>query len=203
MIEVLKQSEVQLFIIENENADPFELSLKYKNLFGLPTQVVADQIAARKKAKTKLPEWYNTEGIIYPPLLSMEQCSSEITAKYKAQILSGKSLIDLTGGTGVDTFYLSKVFETVVYVERNETLCSIAKHNFQTLGAENIQIVNSSAENFINTYKNKVDAIYIDPARRDHSNQKVFLWSDCEPDILSLQESLLQKAPQLLIKASP
>lgn len=203
MIEQLTSNEVQQFIVDNENVDPFELSLKHKSLFGLPTQIIAEQIAARKKAKSKLPTWYQTKGIVYPPLISMEQCSSETTAKHKTQIVSGKSLIDLTGGTGVDTFYLSKVFDEVTYIERNETLCKIAKHNFNLLGANNITVVNSEAEIFINTYDKIVDAIFIDPARRSVQNQKVFLWSDCEPNIIELQSKLLGVASQVLIKASP
>ena len=203
MIEILIREDVQQFIFNNENVDPFELSLKHKTLFGLPTQIIADQIAARKKAKTKLPEWYATKGIVYPPLISMEQCSSEITAKHKTKILSGESLIDLTGGAGIDTFYLSKVFEHVIYVERNATLCEIAKHNFQILGATNIEVVHGDSEKFINTYDKKVSAIFIDPARRSESNQKVFLWSDCEPDIQTLQGRLLLISKNVLIKASP
>lgn len=203
MIEALKRLEVQQFIRDNEFADPFELSLKHKELFGLPTQIVANQIAARKKAKSKLPEWYQTPGILYPPLLSMEQCSSETTAIHKQQIIQGETLIDLTGGTGVDTFYLSKVFKNVTYVERSETLCEIAKHNFKILGAENIRVVNTESEEFIKSYDKKVSAIFIDPARRSDANQKVFLWSDCEPSIIDLQPALLEKTSQVLIKASP
>ncbi len=203
MIEELLRKEVQQFIIDNEHADPFELSLKNKALFGLPTQLIADQIAARKKAKSKLPEWFNTKGIVYPPLLSMEQCSSEETAVHKSKIISGSRLIDLTGGTGVDTFYLSKVFKKVIYVERSDTLCEIAKHNFKILGAENITVINADSEEFIKSYEKKSDAVFIDPARRDESNKKVFMWSDCEPNIIGLQPQLFTVANQVLIKASP
>lgn len=203
MIEKLLANEVQQFILDNEHTDPFELSLKHKSLFGLPTQVIADQIAARKKAKTKLPEWYNTKEIIYPPSLSMEQCSSQITAIHKQQVIQGNTLIDLTGGTGVDTLYLSKVFEKVTYVEQNEELCEIARHNFKVLGAANITVVHADSEEFIKSYDKKSDAIFIDPARRDNSNKKVFMWSDCEPNIIGLQSKLLGVANQVLIKASP
>ncbi|MEP2773621.1 MAG: RsmD family RNA methyltransferase [Fulvivirga sp.] len=203
MIEKLLANEVQQFILDNEHTDPFELSLKHKSLFGLPTQVIADQITARKKAKSKLPEWYHTKGVIYPPLLSMEQCSSEKTAIHKSKTISGSSLIDLTGGTGVDTFYLSKVFKKVTYVERNEELCEIARHNFNVLGAANITVVHADSEEFIKSYDKKADAIFIDPARRDDSNKKVFMWSDCEPNIIGLLSKLLGVANQVLIKASP
>lgn len=203
MIEKLASREVQTFIRENENADPFELSLKYKTLFDLPVELIANQITARKKAKTKLPEWYETEGIILPPLLSMEQCSSEITAKNKASIVSGKSLIDLTGGAGVDSYYLSKAFDQVIYVEQNPKLCQLATHNFKLLRADNILVIKDQAEKFINTYNKKADAIYIDPARRDENKNKVYQWSDCQPDLPTLQKKLFEIAPKILAKASP
>lgn len=203
MIEKLAGKEVQKFIIDNEKIDPFELSLKHKEILGIPVELIANQITARKKAKAKLPEWYKTEGIIFPPTLSMEQCSSEVTAKNKASIISGDMLIDLTGGAGVDTYYLSKFFKKVIYVEQNSALCEIAKYNFNLLGANNIQVINTIAEDFINTYNKNASAIYIDPARRDENKNKVFKWSDCQPDLPQLQRPLFKIAPKILAKASP
>jgi len=203
LIDGLSRQEVQQFIIENENTDPFALSLKHKMLFGLPVKAIADQIQARKKAKTKIPEWFATKGIIYPPLLSIEQCSSEITAKYKASLLEGNTLIDLTGGTGIDTYYLSKNFKQTIYVEQNPLLCELALYNFHKLKNDNILVISDKSENYINTYDKNVSAIFIDPARRNEQKGKVFIWSDCEPDITTLQNSLLDKAEEVLIKASP
>jgi len=203
LIKELASKEVQDFIRSNENVDPYELTLKSKKLFELSSEIISQQIAARKKAKTKLPDWYSTEGIVYPPLLSMEQCSSKIAAINKTTILSGETLIDLTGGAGVDTFYLSKVFDTVIYVEKNKELCDIACHNFQKLGATNIQVINKLSEDFINGYDKKASAFYVDPARRDSAKNKVFKWEDCTPDIVSLHHKLLQLSNKVLIKASP
>lgn len=203
MIAKLASAPVQQFIRDHENDDPFELSLRHKEVDSIPIREVAKQITARKKAKTKLPEWYWAKGVIWPPLLSMEQCSSELAAKYKASLISGKTLIDLTGGAGIDTFYLSKVFKQVIYVEKNSTLCETANHNFNLLKAGNIQIYNTSAEDFINTHKPKADVIFIDPARRDKYKNKVFNWADCEPNILTLQNALFKLTNKVLIKASP
>ncbi|MTI20561.1 class I SAM-dependent methyltransferase, partial [Fulvivirga sp. RKSG066] len=203
MIKEIASKEVQDFITANEDVDPFELSLKHRELFGLPIKIISEQIAARKKAKTKLPEWYATDGIVYPPLLSMEQCSSEQAAQYKSTLLSGHTLLDLTGGTGVDTHYLSKNFKHCIYVERNKHLCEIARHNFTVFQNDKIQVFKDKSEDFINTYSKNVDAIFIDPARRDDDKNKVFRWEDCEPNVVEIQEDLFELADDILIKGSP
>ncbi len=168
----------------------------------IPMELVVDQLRARQKAKIKLPQWFNTEGVIFPPLLSMEQCSSELAAKYKSSLVQGGLAIDLTGGAGVDTYYLSKKFQRVIYVDFNKDLAEIAAHNFKILGVENIEVFNGKSEDFISQFSNKVDLIYIDPARRDQ-HKKLFLLEDCSPNILSLQVVLLQKATKVIVKASP
>lgn len=203
MIERLLDKDVQNFILENENADPFALSLKNKEFKGIPIKVLAAQIAARKAAKTKLPTWYATNSIIYPSKISMEQCSSELTALYKANLVSGRSFIDLTGGAGVDTWAFSKKFDKGIYIEQNENLYSITKHNFNVLGMDNLTTYNTTAERFIEGFKGIVDFIYIDPARRDKNQNRVFQFSDCEPDIEVLLPKLLSIAQKIMIKASP
>lgn len=202
MISQLLKEEVQEFIKDHRNDDPLQLALKAKKYPGLPIQLISQQIQSWQKAKSKLPHFAQCEGIIYPPPLSLEQSSSQFTAQFKSSLFSGKTFVDLTGGFGIDSYYFSKRFEKAFYVERNPELCEIVRHNFQTLGVENITIFNEDAEAFLN-HSDEVDLIYIDPARRGIANQKLYMLSDCEPDILNLKPLLLQKGKQVLIKTSP
>lgn len=202
MLNLLVKPEVQTFIKEHQTSDLDRLLLNKSKYPGIPVDLVVDQIRAREKAKEKLPLWAATEGIIMPPLLSMEQCSSEQTAAHKASLFNGKVCIDLTGGAGVDSFYLSKQFDTIHYVEQNQELAEIAQHNFKLLGASNIKVHNTAAEAFLSTFEGKADLIYIDPARRDEEN-KVFRFESCSPNILPLQKSIWEKTEKVLVKASP
>ncbi len=223
MPENILHPDIQQFIHDYENEDVKALVLKHKEILGLPSAIIAEQISGRKKAKDKLPAWYKSKNIVYPPTLNLEQCSSEITANYKAKILAegmANSLVDLTGGFGVDTFSFSKFFNEVHYVESNENLYRIVANNFKQLDAT-IKGHNQTAEDFIselpqrhkdaeegNTSRlsasavNSFDAFYIDPSRRK-STQRVFKLADCEPDITVLQDSLFSIAPKILIKTSP
>ena len=185
-----------------------------------------DQIEGWQRARTKLPEWASKEGIIFPPHISMEQCSSERTAKYKSGILhSSGTLIDLTGGFGVDFSYMAKGFSKAVYVEQQSHLCDIAKHNFELLGLQHAEVVNADGveylhslplisnasrthlegENEENGQQNIEEniVIYLDPARRDVHGAKVYGIEDCTPNVLELQEELLKKASVVMIKLSP
>ncbi|MDX1627831.1 MAG: class I SAM-dependent methyltransferase [Fulvivirga sp.] len=202
MIEKLLKPEVQKFIYAHRSDDTHALALAGNSVSGVPMMAVSEQIKGHQKAKQKLPEWYETHGLVYPPPISMEQCSSEKAAKNKAELISGARLIDLTGGFGVDTFYLSKDFSETIYVEQNEWLCSLAQNNFKQLG-KTIEINQSTAEDFINTYDSKADVIYLDPARRSADQQRVYRWEDCSPDVTSLLDKLFAIAPKILIKASP
>lgn len=203
MLEKLLAPAVQKFIKDHENDDPMKLILQNKTVEDVPVNEVAAQIAARQKAKIKLPEWYGTEKIIYPPLISMEQCSSELTAKYKATLVSGNLLYDLTGGAGVDTYYLSRHFKAVYYVEQHSELANISAHNFSHLGATNISVVNNLAETFLSESAKKADVIYLDPARRDKNAQRVFRLENSVPDVVALLPDLVERAGVVMIKASP
>ena len=202
MLSKLLKPEVIAFIQKHENSDLNRLLFSKNNYPNIPIDLVVDQIRAREKAKRKLPLWYANKEVLMPPLLSMEQCSSEEAAHYKSDLFQGDLAIDLTGGAGVDSFYLSKRFNKVIYVELNKDLAEIAKHNFKLLGASNIEVVHSNSESFIAGFENHIDLIYIDPARRDQA-QKLFLLEDCSPKILELQKQLLKKADTVLVKASP
>lgn len=208
MLEKLLSGEVQKFIVDHLDSDEHKLLLKHKTIFDLPAIAIIDQIVGKRKAREKLPTYYDTAGIIYPPSTNLEQTSSERTAQFKTTILkllhlnSYNSMIDLTGGFGVDTFFFSKIFDQVNCVEPTLTLLNIAKHNHEHLGRSNIQYINATAEDYLKevTY---ADAMYIDPSRRHQRGGKVFRFAHCEPDITQIQNIILQKSPLLLVKASP
>jgi hypothetical protein len=197
---LLISAEIQKFIKDHENHDPFALILKHENIFGVSTKEIAMQIQSRQKAKKKLPEWYITDRIYYPPPLSIEQCSSQETAMYKSSFISGRNVIDLTGGMGIDTYYLSKKFESAIFLEKDENLAEIASHNFNILKALNIEVIQGMAEEFVKTIPS-ADLIYLDPSRR--KERKIFLIKDSEPDIHLLMPFLWEKTKDILIKLSP
>jgi len=202
LIEELARPEVIDFILQHETEDTAQLILSHSKTKYLPIALAAAQIQSRKKAKTKLPEWYAAQGVLFPHGIPIEQCSSEITAKYKATLIQGNSLVDLTGGTGIDTYYLSKQFQSTSYIEQNQELCDLALHNFGALNSK-IDVVHSSAENFLATLNASIDWIYIDPARRDQNKRKVFRIEDCTPNLIELQDILQEKSKGVLIKYSP
>lgn len=179
------------FIKDHEQDDPAHLVLNQKQFPDLPLKELASQIASRQKAKTKLPEWY-AEKVWFPPKLSLEQCSSEATAKFKSSLISGTSFADLTAGFGIDTYYLSKNFSESHYIEQQEELCELATYNFKVLN-RNIDIHHLQSEEFLNSIQKPLDWIYLDPARRGDKNQKVFLWEDCSPNLVELLPLLFQK----------
>ncbi len=194
--------ETKKFILDHIDDDVFTLGFhasRYPEI-DMPTVVV--QIEGRQKAKNKLPSWYSNPDVIYPPHLALEQCSSELTAEYKAKLIGGNTLIDLTGGLGVDSSCFAKQFDRVVYVERQEKLCQLAAHNFEALGLHNIETVNADALDYLQKM-NPVDVIYVDPARRNSQGGKVFAVSDCEPNIVGIHDLLFSKARRILVKLSP
>ena len=175
--------------------------------------LVLNQIEARQLLSKKVPSWASNPDLLFPKHLSIEQCSSELTAKYKASIIEGgDTFVDLTGGLGIDSYFLSEKFKTSYYVENQKELCDLAEHNFGVLGRK-ITIVNSDAESFLSKNQN-FDLIFIDPARRDIYNRKMVSLHDCSPDVIELQRNL-SKTPvetlfiasqcitSMLIKASP
>lgn len=165
------------------------------------------QIAARQKAKDKLPTWWQTNGLRYPQHLAMEQCSSEVTARYKATLIHDDlkqkgGFTDLTGGFGVDFCCMAKGFAQATYVERQEQLCGLAEENFPVLGLPNATIVHADAYEHLSKSEAQ-SVIYIDPARRDTKGKKTVLLTDCEPDITRIYSTLLEKAQQVIVKVSP
>lgn len=209
----LFSNEVQSFIQKHLHDDPHQLLLKYKTVSNIPISTIVDQIIGKQKAKEKLPSWYSHPDTIYPPSVNLEQSSSEQAASFKINIfgkeLSGqlqdKTIVDLTGGFGVDSLKFSKAFKHVHLVEPNAKLLEITKHNLQNLGATNISYHNVTAEQYLFSLSddNSFDVIYADPSRRIHGSKKVLSLADCEPDILKLQEKIWQFTNHLLIKCSP
>lgn len=201
-MDILK-SEIQNFINRHIGTDIQKLSLQKNPFPETDYKVILNQIEAKTKAKTKLPTWFNCENIIFPSKISVEQTSSETTARYKSQLISGNNLIDLTGGFGVDCYYFSKVFKQVIHCELNTDLSEIAKHNFEMLKADNITCYPKDGLEVLKDLNQKFDWIYIDPSRRNESKGKVFLLKDCLPDITILLEDYLKYSDNILIKTSP
>ena len=190
------------FIQEHQKEDVCALALQASKYPLVDMSVAITQIAGLQTAKDKLPSWYATDGLLYPRHLSLEQCSSEMTARYKSSLLKGGSLIDLTGGFGIDCAFLAPNFKKVIYVEKQEELCGIAAHNFPLLGLNHVEIVNGDGVDFLKS-TNRVNCIFIDPARRDDKGGKTVAISDCMPDVKAMSSLLLDKADMIMIKLSP
>ena len=189
------------FIEENARADVRSLALQAKKYPQVDMAMAVVQIAGRQIAEAKVPSWYRTEGLLYPKHLSMEQCSSEATAIYKAGLVEGETFADLTGGFGIDCSFLSRKFKKADYVERQAELCELAKHNFPLLGL-NIDVHNEDGVEYLKRME-PVDCLFLDPARRDGHGGKTVAISDCEPDVSALEELLVEKASKVMVKLSP
>lgn len=188
------------FIRENLNADVPTLALK-KAPVGTDVSLALRQIEARQLLRKKVPSWSDNEDLLFPAHLSIEQCSSEAAALYKANLLQGDSFADLTGGLGVDAYFIMQHFVRTEYVELQSELCALARHNFSTFG-KNIEVKNETAETYLAHCAPK-DCIFIDPARRDANGRKTVSISDCSPDVVALQDLLLEKAGKVMVKLSP
>lgn len=194
--------ETQLFIREHSSDDVRALALQAKKYPDIDMPTAITQIAGRQVAAEKIPSWREMEEIWYPKHLSLEQCSSETTARYKARLFQGDSLTDLTGGFGIDCSFLAAGFKSATYVERQEELCEIAAHNFPILNLSHINVRNEDGVAYLQTMS-PVDCIFLDPARRNEHGGKTVAISDCEPDVAGLEELLLSKAKRIMVKLSP
>ncbi|MBZ4033624.1 class I SAM-dependent methyltransferase [Flavobacterium sp. 17A] len=195
--------DIQQFIIQNTGADITKLALQKNPFPEVEWVFILNQIEARSKAKEKLPTWFNAQNIIYPSKISVEQTSSEKTAAYKAGLISGETLIDLTGGFGVDDYYFSKKFKSITHCEINEELSSIVSHNFKQLEVENCTFFSGDSIHFLEETTQKFDWIYIDPSRRNDAKGKVFMLKDCLPNVPELLDFYFEKADSVLIKTAP
>ena len=196
-------SATQEYIRQHTNEDVRRLALQGTKNPEVDLPWALDQIAGRQQARTKLPTWAAIEGIIYPPHLSMEQCSSEQTARYKASIAGeGAFLVDLTAGFGVDMAFLSQQFQHAVHVERQEQLCTISSENYRQLGLNHIEVVRADGVDYLHQLDH-ADLIFLDPARRDKQGSRTYSISDCTPNVLEIMDELLEKAERVLLKLSP
>lgn len=193
--------EVQNFINANLHADLHSLLLKKSPFPEVSMQEIVQQIKGKQVAQKKFP-FLLKDGIVFPPQLNLEQASSEKTAQFKAQNLSGKKFLDLTCGFGIDAFYLSENFDEVFLVEKNSDLIETVAHNWQILERK-AEFISQNLEEFLRLNKYFFDVIYLDPARRDQNKNKVFLLEDLSPNILEVQDQLLNISEKVIIKLSP
>lgn len=202
-IKNLLKTEIQEFININLDASIQLLALKKNPFPEVNYADIVNQIGAKQKAKTKLPTWFKTQEIVFPAKISIEQTSSEKTAKYKANLVAGKTLIDLTGGFGIDDYYFSKKIANVTHCEINEDLSKIVAHNFSKLETNNIKCININSTDFLNQTNQNYDYIYVDPSRRSDLKGKVFLLQDCEPNVPELLSLYFSKTKNILVKTAP
>ena len=226
LTQLMDDESTRAFVRQHRTDDVRQLALQSTGKAVVNLPFVLDQIAGWQMARTKLPAYAAHEGIVYPPHLNMEQCSSEATARYKAALVSRllaadvahtmpadkvaeTMLVDLTGGFGIDFSFLAPLFGKAVYVERNENLCAIARHNFNCLGLTHFEAINADGVAYLHQRVTEpADSshrliVFIDPARRDANGHKVFSIEDCTPDVLALKDRLMAVASCVLLKLSP
>lgn len=184
------------------NDDVHKIAMSRSIVEGVDARELANQISAKRKSQRKLPSWFNTPLIYFPPVLSIEQTSSEVTAAYKATLATGETLIDITAGFGVDSYYFSKTIKSTVHCEINAELLQIAAYNAQILGQHNTRFENVDGLIFLRNSNIHFDTIYIDPVRRGTTG-KVFMLKDCSPDVVANLDLLLERSDRLIIKTAP
>lgn len=197
------------FILEHRTEDVQRLALQ-RPPEGVDLAFCLRQIEGWQKARTKLPRWAEQEDVIFPPRLSMEQCSSQDTALYKADVIrrllptieQRQSMTDLTGGFGVDFSFLAPLFAEAHYVERQEVLCQAARHNLPLLGLPKAEVHEAEATDLLPSLPHQ-SLLYLDPARRDDAGRKVVALADCTPDVEALHDLLVAKADVVMLKLSP
>ncbi|GAB2478640.1 class I SAM-dependent methyltransferase [Algoriphagus taiwanensis] len=199
----VNSAEFRQFVQNHLREDPALLLFKYQGKVSFDLKMAVQQISARQKIAKKLPSWSENPDLIFPASISLEQSSSEETAHFKAKGLTGKVMIDLTGGFGVDFFHLSQGFETGIYCERLPELFQIASHNLELLNPGKFEFVEGDGLEFLSKTELEFDLIYADPARRGSGNQKLYKLQDCEPDMVGAWSLLRSKSDKILLKVSP
>ncbi len=216
----MKNEATLLFVRDHRDDDVRRLAFAGDKYPDVDLSWALDQISGWQTARRKLPSWAGCDGVVYPPHLNMEQCSSESTGRYKARLavrLAGartvgdRRLVDLTGGFGVDFSLMAPGFTRATYVEQNETLCDIARHNFPLLGLPHADVVCGDGTQYLQSMppvrslisSDSRTLIYLDPARRDNHGRKVFGMEDCTPDVVALGDALLERADAVMLKLSP
>ena len=212
-MELTKQNleKVQIFAREHRQDDVRRLALQAAKYPDMDFSFALHQIKGWQVACKKLPSWAAHEQLLYPQQLSMEQCSSEQTARYKQQLvqrLCGQAqhegrLVDLTGGLGVDFSFMAQGFRQAYYVEQQVELCALAKYNFPLLGLSSAQIICGDGTTFLQSMADQAMVIFLDPARRDAAGSKTYAIEDCTPDVALLSDELVNKAQWVVVKLSP
>lgn len=192
------------FVKEHQYDDVYRLRLKYGG-HNEEIDMAIEQIEARKKVGRKLPLFLQHERLLFPSALSAEQCSSEDTADYKRQLVAGRfhSICDLTGGLGIDAYYMAMVADKLTYIERFEQYCDVARYNFETLEQKNIDVINADCREYLAKPHSTHELYFIDPARRGTGNKRVFHLCDCEPSVADILPQVWAEGASLLLKASP
>ena len=201
-IDRLKDNEVQQWIEENMHENIHDIAFKKSPFKDISMRDLLQQIQGRNIIKKKIPT-LNQKGILFPPKLNLEQTSSEATATHKLSIVEGKSIIDITGGLGIDCIAFANKFEEVTHIEQNKELQAMAASNFQSLGLENITSIATNGIDYLKQTKEVWDVVYIDPSRRDDAKNRVFLLEEMTPNLLEHLSLITTKAQQILIKLSP
>lgn len=194
---------VQDFINQNISANITQLALQKNPFPETNWTLILQQIAAKQKAITKLPSWFKTPNIYYPSKVSVEQTSSEKTARYKSDLISGKNLIDLSGGFGVDDFYFAQRFLNVTHCEIDIDLSKIVQHNFEQMVVSNIECISGDSEVTLTNLNKSFDWLYIDPSRRNEAKGKVFMLKDCLPNVPEKLDFYYRFTSNLMIKTAP
>lgn len=203
MNKLLLNSDIQEFIQSHLNVDPTKTILSGSPFLNVKIQDIVEQVLSKKKCIKKLPTWYQTQNIYYPNKLNIEQTSSEVTAEFKSKLVFGESLIDLTGGFGVDSLYFSKEIKKVIHCEVNTELSEIVNHNLKQLRILNVQTVAQNGIEYLQKNKTNYDWIFADPSRRNENKKKVFLLKDCLPNIPNELDILFKYSDNILLKVSP
>ncbi|MDR1557939.1 MAG: class I SAM-dependent methyltransferase [Tannerellaceae bacterium] len=192
------------FIGEHAEDDLNRLLLSASRYPGIDVPYAVGQIACRRQIRDKLPSWYANDALVFPAGLAAEQCSPEQTAVYKQRLVKGAAHVcDLTGGLGIDSFFLSREARRLTYIERQKDYCEAARRNFASLGAENIDVCEGDARVLLPDLPDSIDVFYIDPARRGGAGKRVFALRECEPDLTALLPELLRRAPRVIARLSP
>lgn len=197
--------DIKAFISKHQKRSPEELALMAGKYPELPMPFIAQQVKGRAKVRSKLPSWFENPDVAFPKSLALEQCTSELVARFRASlIVPGEKAIDLTGGFGVDGRFLAEKFGSYTYCERDEELAAIAKSNFVTFGlAGTVECLAGDGVERLRESQGAYDLIFVDPARRDERSFKVSALESCEPDVSGCWEELLGRAGQVAVKLSP
>ena len=201
-ISSLLSDPARAFVRQHQDKNPAELMLSSKSIPGIELRDLVLQVKGSQIAKRKIPTWHKNDRILYGETKALEQCSSEKTAVYKSSLLRGGKLVDLTGGLGVDCYFLGQEFSKVDYVEPDSTLCQLARNNFTALNAGQISVYNETAEAYLKRNSEQADWIYLDPDRRPNQ-KKTHRIQDLKPDVLGLLPKVFKHTANCMLKLSP